>query len=74
MEDTPLGRVVAIRTENDPEVLKSLSASQKRVRREWREFCLSKAKSDSKQEENIRAQMAHLQATLRAAFYHPDGR
>lgn len=74
MEDTPLGRVVALRMENDPEVLKNLSASQRRIRSEWKAFCLSKATSDPKHEATIRAEMVQLQAALKAAFYHPDGR
>lgn len=34
--DTPLGRIVAIRSEDDPEVLKQFSPEQKRIRTEWR--------------------------------------
>lgn len=34
--DTPLGRIVAIRSEDDPEVLKNFSPEQKRIRMEWR--------------------------------------
>lgn len=34
--DTPLGRIVAIRSENDPEVLKRFGPEQKRIRMEWR--------------------------------------
>ena len=35
-EKTPLGRIVAIRSENDREVLKHFNAEQKRIRNEWR--------------------------------------
>lgn len=34
--DTPLGRVVQIRSEEDEEVLKYFTPEQKRIRREWR--------------------------------------
>lgn len=34
-EDTPLGRVVRIRTEDDPEALREMSPAQRRMRREW---------------------------------------
>lgn len=34
--DTPLSRIVAIRSEDDPEVLKNFSSEQKRIRMEWR--------------------------------------
>lgn len=33
---TPLGRVVAIRAEDDPETLKHFTTEQKRIRSEWR--------------------------------------
>lgn len=35
--DTALGRIVAIRSENDPEVLKNFTKGQKDIRKEWRE-------------------------------------
>ena len=34
--DTPLGRIVAIRSEDDPDILKRFSPEQKRIRKEWR--------------------------------------
>lgn len=34
--ETPLGRVVAIRAENDREMLKQFSQEQHRIRNEWR--------------------------------------
>lgn len=34
--DTALGRVVSIRAENDPEVLKHFTKEQHRIRNEWR--------------------------------------
>lgn len=33
--DTPLGRIVAIRAEDDAEVLKNFTREQKRIRNEW---------------------------------------
>lgn len=33
--DTPLGRIVSIRAENDKEVLKNFTPEQKRIRNEW---------------------------------------
>ena len=32
---SPLGRIIAIRAEEDPEVLKSFTKDQKRIRSEW---------------------------------------
>lgn len=34
--NTPLGNIVSIRSEDDPEKLKLFNADQKRIRREWR--------------------------------------
>ena len=34
--DTPLGRVVSIRAETDPETIKRFSQSEKKIRNEWR--------------------------------------
>lgn len=34
--DTPLGRIVAIRSEEDKEILKRFTAEQQRVRSAWR--------------------------------------
>ncbi len=34
--DTPLGRMVSIRSEDDPEILEHFSPEQKRIRKEWR--------------------------------------
>ena len=36
MHDTPLGQVVAIRAEEDKEVLKRFTPEQRRIRSEWR--------------------------------------
>ncbi len=35
-EDSPLGRIVRIRLENDPNVLKHFSIYQKKIRSQWR--------------------------------------
>lgn len=45
--DTPLGRIVSIRSETDKNVLKHFSKEQKRIRNEWLQ---KKAKKVSKEE------------------------
>ena len=57
MEDTPLGRVVAIRCEHDPAVLS-----------EWAAFQATRRREDSTDEKAIRTQMAQLQQALKSAF------
>lgn len=74
MDDTPLGRIVALRMETDPEVLKKLTPEQKRIRGEWVSFKLNKQKADPASEKMLRAQMAQMQKALKAVFYHPEGR
>ncbi len=36
MHDTPLGNVVAIRSETDSEIIKKMTPEQKEIRRKWR--------------------------------------
>ena len=35
LPETPLGKVVAIRTEKNPEILKNYTPEQKKIRNEW---------------------------------------
>lgn len=47
MADTPLGLIVQIRSENDPDVINSFTPEQKRIRSEW---INKKAKEISKED------------------------
>ena len=66
MEDTPLGRIVAIRLEDDPEVLQRYTPEQRRIRNAWRQRQAKQRRPAD--EKAIKAQMAQLQQALRAAF------
>lgn len=45
--DSPLGHIVSIRAENDPEVLKSFTADQKSIRNEYRrKMAMQKSEKD----------------------------
>ena len=35
LPETPLGKVVAVRTEKNPEVLKNFTPEQKKIRNDW---------------------------------------
>lgn len=35
--ETPLGRIVSVRAENDKDIIKRFTKEQKRIRKEWRE-------------------------------------
>lgn len=41
-EKTALGRVVSIRAEKDPKIIREFSPEQKRIRTEWGQFLASK--------------------------------
>ena len=66
VDDTPLGRVVAVRGEQDPKVVAKMSPWQKNIRSEWNAFVASKATEKSTDE--LRAQMASLERMLARAF------
>lgn len=45
--DTPLGRMVAIRAENDKEILKHFTREQHRIRNEWRSRSAKKVTAEN---------------------------
>ena len=55
--DTPLGRVVSIRAEDDAEVLKRFTKEQHRIRNEWQEKSAS-----SMTQQQYDAEMSNLEA------------
>ena len=64
MPESPLGQVVAIRSEDDPEVLKEFTQAQKDIRNEWRSR--ENAKDKLKAEQDYRESMDALFAAIRA--------
>lgn len=64
MPESPLGQVVAIRSEDDPEVLKEFTQAQKDIRNEWRSR--ERAKDKPKAEQDYRESMDALFAAIRA--------
>ena len=66
MDDTPLGRVVAVRTETDRKVISQFSTWQRQIRADWNAF---KAKRMSQQStEDMEQQMKQLERMLASAF------
>ena len=66
MDDTPLGRVVAVRTETDKKVIFQFSTWQRQIRADWNTF---KAKRMSqKSTEDMEQQMKQLERMLASAF------
>lgn len=63
MDDTPLGRVAAIRAETDREVIRKMTPDQWEIRSEWAEF-----RAGSKTKEIQQEQMKQLQAMIAGLF------
>lgn len=66
MDNTPLGRVVAVRGEQDQKIVAQMSPWQRKIRSEWRAFVASKA--TQKPAEELRAQMASLEQLMAKMF------
>jgi len=66
MPDTPLGRIVQIRMEKDPDTLKKFGEYEKGVRNEWLSFKANYSKKEQQQtdEENLKK----LQNMLKSLF------
>ena len=62
-EKTSLGKMVAIRSEKDPEIIKNMTPEQKRIRREWEK----KQAGQMSEEDAIKIQMA-MAAGFRQSF------
>ena len=64
MNDTPLGRVIEIRSEDDAEIIKNMNPDQLEIRRKWQDFCSSNVvyteSEMQKQAEMLEKMMASL--------------
>ena len=60
--DTPLGRVVSIRSEKDPKVIKGFSTSEKKIRHDW----IQKHRKVDTSRENIDRAMNNFASMLKA--------
>lgn len=65
MPDTPLGSIVAIRSEQDPKVRKGFNADQKRIYNEWR---LRQAERKMDDPNKLEQEMKALEAALARMF------
>ena len=66
MDDTPLGRVVAVRTETDQKVIAQYSPWQRQIRADWNAFKAQKMSQQST--EDMEQQMKQLERMLASAF------
>lgn len=64
MNDTPLGKIIEIRSEDDPDIIKNMTQEQLAIRNEWQEFRMSQtvySREDmKKQSEMLEKMMASL--------------
>lgn len=63
MEDTPLGRLVAVRTERDPAALRRMTPWQRKARREWNRFLARRAgrtQPDRKAQRALQEELARM--------------
>lgn len=65
LPETPLGHVVSIRSENDPQIIKRFSEAQKRMRSQWRAKLASEKQKDT---ESLDKSFANLELMLKNAF------
>lgn len=66
-DKTPLGRVVAIRAERDPEAIRKFSRDERRIRSEWAEWKSQQRASAPKiSRESYKAAMEQIQAAFKS--------
>lgn len=68
MDDTPLGRVVAVRSENNKDIISNYTKEQRAVRDEWSRFLASRVTTKEFSEADWGEQMAELEKAFAAAF------
>ena len=66
LSDTPLGRVIQIRSENDKEQLKHFTPDMHKIRNEWRSRM---AKDRLKDEEALNKTFDNMEKMLKILFY-----
>lgn len=67
MDDTPLGRVVAVRAEEDRKAIAKMTPWQRRIRAEWSAF-LARETVQRQSPEELRAQMDSLERAMARMF------
>lgn len=48
--DSPLGRIVRVRSENDPKIIKNFTSHQRKIRSDWRNKAASRISEKSAEE------------------------
>lgn len=66
MDDTPLGRVVAVRTETDQKAISQFSTWQRQIRADWNAFKAQRMAQQST--EDMDQKMKQLERMIASAF------
>lgn len=66
MDDTPLGRIVGIRSETNRDILKQFTPEQNRIQAEW--FAYRSAKAAAVPDEDKKKQMNQLEHMIAGLF------
>ncbi|MFQ6814578.1 MAG: hypothetical protein ACLRS2_19765 [[Clostridium] innocuum] len=67
-KETPLGQIIAIRSEEDPQILKQFSAEQNQLRTQWRTYCMEQYPKNGCEGDRLE-KLSELQDVLEAAFH-----
>lgn len=73
MEDTPLGRIVSIRSETDREAIRKFTSEQKKVYNDWQRFRSRKIMRNPEFLRSYEEQMKALERSFAAAFGKKGG-
>ena len=73
MEDTPLGHIIAIRSEKNKDIIKNFTASQRRIQSEWRSWQAGQAAQNMSREDYNRA-MADFERAFASLSGSPGSR
>lgn len=68
MDDTPLGRVISIRSETDKDTIKRFSSNEKKIRNDWIKF-KNKERLDRMTTEDKEKQVLAFQEAMKKAFW-----
>lgn len=68
MDDTPLGRIVGVRSETDQDIIENYTPEQRDVRSEWAHFLASRVVTKQFSEVDWYKQMAEMERSFAAAF------
>lgn len=68
MDDTPLGKIMSIRSETDRETIKRFSPYEKKIRNDWIKFKNKQALKNISVDEG-RRRVIEFQNAVKSAFY-----